>query len=322
MKLLLTGAALVLAVAVGGYGWSTLTAPCGWLARDGCEARLYLRNLTITGDTMTGDAAGQLWLAGADYQRGRRADDRPEARIVIVRPDLTGNGEELRIDTGTGGRPDQLRISPAGDRIALSCNALYVCDLPGGNQHDQSRMIVYDASGERLWFDGIPDQDAPPDADGRAFDLAWSQSGGVLFAHLPFAAEDGSLILTRQLPIVGPTGRIAATATEIAETGVTLPALPVDFIPFSRLQTALSADGSRIAILARRFSGPGVLRAIIWVIDLETGAIRARHDIAEDLAPVILWHPNRDAVIVAANDPPAAGAGTELRFYRTGEKGQ
>ncbi len=51
--------------------------------------------------------------------------------MVFVRPDLTGTGEELRIDTATGAAPDQLRISPKADRIALSCNALYVCDLPG-----------------------------------------------------------------------------------------------------------------------------------------------------------------------------------------------
>ncbi len=146
-------------------------------------------------------------------------------------------------------------------------------------------MIVYEANGDRLWFEGIPHHEARPDADARAFDLAWSASGSVVFAHLPFLAEDGSLILTRQLPLEGPTGRLAATATEIAGTGVTLPALPADFIPFSRQQTALSPDGDRIAVLSRRFSGPGALRGMIRVFDLETGAMLVRHDIAEDLAP-------------------------------------
>lgn len=316
MRSLISGAALLTVVLVaGGLSWSALSAPCGWLGRDGCQESIRIRNLVVTGDTMVSDARGQIWLAGVDFQRGRGAGDDAVARVVIVRPALPDGAEEVRIETGMQGRPDQLRLSPGGERIALSCNALYVCDLPGGDKHDQSRVIVFDATGERIWFSGIPHNEAPPDADGRAFDLAWSASGGVLFAHLAFASEDGSMILTRQLPLEGPTGSLAATATGIAQTGLALPALPPDFTPFARQQTALSPDGARIAVLSRRFSGPGELRAIIRVIDLGSGALLARHEISEDLAPAILWHPEQEAVIVAVNDPPAEGAGTELRFY-------
>lgn len=320
MRLVYTGAAILAAAVLATYA---LSGPCGWLERTfgagACLERLRIRNLVVTGDTIAADSSGQLVLAGVHYRLGRGNRNNLQAQLVIVKPIMTSRVEEERLDLGMVGIPDQMRLSPQGDRFAISCNALYVCDLPGGNDHEQSRMMVFDRDGERLWFGGIPHDNAPPNAAGRTFDLAWSASGGVLFAHLAFAAADGGVILTRQLPLGGTTGEIPSNADAVPESNVTLPDLPSEFISFGRQQTALSPDGGRIAILTRRFSGPGEVRAILQVFDLTSGQRVIRHEIFEDLAPALLWHPSRDAVIVAVNDEAVVDAGTELRFYRTGE---
>ncbi|WP_283180076.1 hypothetical protein [Gemmobacter sp. 24YEA27] len=86
MRCWLTGAALVLAIVAGGwFGWSVLSAPCGWLGRDGCEARLRLRNLTIVGDTIASDVEGRLWLAGWIISPGGAA-------MIVSRPGWSSSG--------------------------------------------------------------------------------------------------------------------------------------------------------------------------------------------------------------------------------------
>lgn len=54
---------------------------------------------------------------------------------------------------------------------------------------------------------------------------------------------------------------------------------------------------------------------MIRIHDIATGGLLAAHDITPDLAPAILWHPQRDAVIVALAGKVAAGADSELRLY-------
>lgn len=216
------------------------------------------------------------------------------------------------------GRPEQLRLSPGGTRMAVSCNALYTCDLPGGTEPRETRVMLFNREGVRQWFAGTHHRNAPPDADGRAFELGFSRSGNVVFAHVAFDAATGAVILTRQQPLPGPTVRLpAGDEVPVGDTALALD-LPTGFLPFRRLDSARSPEGERIAILARRFSGPGEVRAAIRIHDLATGRLLAAHDIDRDLAPAILWHPQRDAVIVALAGEVAVGAGSELRLYAAG----
>lgn len=317
----MTRALLLVALLLGGGGAGfALSGPCGWAGRvaggGGCVAAFALRDLAVTGDTLATDAQGRLVIGGIDYRPGRR--ERLQAQMVVATLDPATGAEIARADLGTQGRPEQLRLSPDGTAMAISCNALYTCDLPGGNKPRQTRVMLFDRDGERRWFAGIEHRHAPPDADGRAFDLGFSPSGNVVFAHVAFDAASGQVILTRQQPLPDPNARLPAGA-EIRPGATRLALdLPDDFIPFLRLDSARSPDGDRIAILARRFSGPGKLRAAIRIHDIASGRLLAAHDIDRELAPAILWHPQRDAVIVALAGTPAAGADSELRLYAAG----
>ncbi len=320
MRRALLGAALMLAVGVAALALSGPCGPAGRLAGDGgCLAAFTLRDLVVTGDTLVIDAEGQLVVGGIDYRPGRRLG-RLQAQMVVATLKPETGAEIARADLGMQGRPEQLRLSPDSSRMAVSCNALYTCDLPGGNESRESRVILFDREGEREWFAGIEHRDAPPDADGRAFELGFSSSGNVVFAHVAFDAATGAVILTRQQPVPDPNARLpAGDEVPLGDTQVTLD-LPAGFIPFLRLDSARSPEGERIAILARRFSGPGKVRAAIRIYDIATGRLLAAHDIDSDLAPAILWHPQRDAVIVALAGEVAASADSELRIYAAGAR--
>ena len=292
------------------------SGPCGRFGGDGCLASHTLRHIAVTGDTIVTDAAGKLRIAGIHYRPGGRDRLLPKMVMVTIDPQT---GEEIsRLELDMEGRPDQLRLSPQEDRFAISCNALYVCDLPGGNKPKESEAMMFDSGGKRLWSTGVEHRLAPPDSDGRAFDLAFSASGRILFAHLAHMADGGDVILTKQRPIEGPAGRLDAFGSQAYGGLAGRLGLPDGFVPFLRHNTAISPDGTRIAVLARRFSGPGTIRAAIRVFDIEKGGLLASHDIDEDLAPVIVWQPDRDAVIVALADAVAADAGTQLRLYDAG----
>lgn len=312
---------LFLVILVGTIAAGTLwvfSRPCGGMGHDGCEARHQLRDIVVTGDTIASDTDGRLWIAGVHYSAGRRDRLYSEMVLVIADPET---GEEIeRMPLGMEGRPDQLRLAPRGEGFAISCNGLYVCDLPGGNRPRETEVMMFDAAGERLWFAGVEHRHAPPDSDGRAFELAFSPTGQIVFAHVAHLARTGNVILTKQQPLVGPTGQLVAADSQ-AHGGLARKLdLPEGFIPFRRHGTAISPDGKRIAVLARHFSGPGAVRAAIRIFDIDSGALLARHDIGDNLAPAILWHPHRDAVIVALAGASAADAGTELRFYDAGEQ--
>ncbi|MRX52216.1 hypothetical protein GI374_17825 [Paracoccus sp. S-4012] len=308
-----------LLAAAGGALWS-VSGPCGPIDRilgaSGCLASFSVSDLVVTGDTIATDSEGRLVIAGIDYDPDRRRDLR--ARMVAVTLDPAIGTEIERVDLNMIGYPDQLRISPDGTRLALSCNALYICDRAGGGPPARTGVMLYDRVGERQWLAGIEHAVAPPDAEGRAFELAFSPSGNVVFAHVAFDAVSGNAIQTREQPLPGPTGTVpAAPIIEVAGQTIALE-LPEGFIPFLRLSTALSPDGNRIAVLARRFSGPGEMRAVIRVHDLATGERLAAHDIREDLVPPIHWHPQRDAVVIARATAPESGAAAELRLYTAG----
>lgn len=316
---------LVAALLLGAGGAALmLSGPCGWAGRlagdGGCLAAFTLRDLVVTGDTLASDAQGRLVVAGIDYLAGYRPD-RLQAQMVVATLDPHRGAEIARADLHMEGRPEQLRLSPDGTRMAITCNALYTCDLPGGDEPRQSRLMLFDREGRREWFAGIKDDDAPPDADGRAFELGFSPSGNVVFAHVAFDAATGAVILTRQLPL--PSLKARLPASEEVRLGNTTLALdlPSGFIPFLRLDSAVSPEGERGAILARRFSGAGKVRAVLRIHDLASGRLLAAHDIDRDLAPAILWHPRRDAVIVALAGELAAGADSELRLYAVGSGG-
>ncbi|SIR27707.1 hypothetical protein SAMN05421641_1369 [Paracoccus thiocyanatus] len=315
-------ALLLVVVLLGAVGAGfALSGPCGWAGRvaggGGCVATFALRDLVVTGDTLATDAQGRLVVGGIDYRPGRRRD-RLQAQMVVATLDPATGAEIARADLGMQGRPEQLRLSPDGTAMAVSCNALYTCDLPGGSQPRETRVMLFDRDGERHWSGGIAHRDAPPDADGRAFDLGFSPLGNLVFAHVAFDAASGQVVLTRQQPLPDPNARLpAGTEIRLGDTALALD-LPGGFIPFLRLDSARSADGDRIAILARRFSGPGKVRAAIRIYDIASGRLLAAHDIARELAPAILWHPQRDAVIVALAGKPAASADSALRLYAAG----
>ena len=309
--------ATITGVLVASTLWA-LSGPCGRIGKDGCLARHHLRDIVITGDTVVSDAGGKLHIAGVRYRADRR--DRLRAEMVMITFDPETGKEIGRLELGMEGMPDQLRLSPREDRFAISCNALYVCDLPGGNRPRETEMMMFDTQGKRLWFAGVEHRVAPPDSDGRAFDLAFSASGQILFGHVARAADTGMIVLTKQQAVTGPTGRLEASDHK-AYGGLTRKLdLPEGFIPFLRHNTAISPDGTKIAVLARRFSGPGEIRAAIRIFDIQKGNLLAGHDIGDDLAPVIVWQPGREAVIVALAGAVAADAGTELRFYDAGDR--
>lgn len=157
--------------------------------------------------------------------------------------------------------------------MAVICNPLYTCDLPGGSKPRQSRGMLFDRNGERQWFTGIEHRHAPPGADGRAFELGFSPSGKRGLRPCPFDAATGTVILTRQQPLPGATAR--PTAGDVVRLGDMKPALdlPAGFIPLLRFDSAHPPEGDRIAILARRFSGAGEVRAI-RIHNLATGRLR------------------------------------------------
>lgn len=171
-------------------------------------------------------------VGGIDYSPGRRRDQL-QARMVVATLDPAMGAEIARADLGMQGRPEQLRLAPDGTRMAVSCNALYTCDLPGGHQPHQSRVMLFDREGTRRWFAGIEHRHAPPDADGRAFDLGFSPSGNVVFAHVAFDAISGQVILPRQQPLPFPAlQRLLQIATarrrlERPPSGVGAPGVPV-----------------------------------------------------------------------------------------------
>ncbi len=311
--------ALFLAVLVGAVAAGTLWAlsgPCGRLGNQGCQTSHQLHDIVVTGDTIASDGEGRLWIAGVHYRPQRRDDLYAGMVLVAVDPET---GEEIeRLDLGMEGMPEQLRLSPRGEGFAIACNGLYVCDLPGGNRPRETEVMMFDTEGKRLWFAGVEHHLAPPDSNGRAFDLGFSPSGGVVFAHIARLAGTGYIVLTKQQPLAGPTGQLAANDTEAYGGLAQKLDLPQGFIPFLRHDTALSPDGKRIAVLARHFSGPGKIRAAIRIFDIGSGALLARHDVGEDLAPAILWHPRRDAVIVALAGATQVNAGTQLRYYDAG----
>ena len=108
----------------------------------------------------------------------------------------------------------------------------------------------------------------------------------MVFAQITFDAATGAVILTRQQPVPGPTARLpSGDEVRVGDTTLSLDP-PAGFIPFLRLDSALSAEGERIAILARRFSGPGEVRAAIRIHDLATGRLLAAHDSDSDLLSV------------------------------------
>lgn len=318
--------ALLVAALLLGMGGAALavSGPCGWAGRlagdGGCLAAFTVRDLVVTGDTLASDAQGRLVVAGIDYGPGHRPD-RLRAQMVVATIDPDRGAEIARADLRMEGRPEQLRLSPDGTRMAITCNALYTCDLPGGDRPRETRVMLFDREGERKWFAGIEDDDAPSDADGRAFELGFSPSGNVVFAHVAFDAATGAVMLTRQQPLPSLTARLPASEeVRLGNTTLALD-LPSGFIPFLRIDTAVSPGGERAAILARRFSGAGEVRAVLRIHDLASGRLLAAHNIDRDLSPALLWHPRRDAVIVALAGELAAGADSELRLYAAGSGG-
>lgn len=222
MRRALLGAALMLAVGVAALALSGPCGPAGRLAGDGgCLAAFTLRDLVVTGDTLVIDAEGQLVIGGIDYRPGRRPG-RLQAQMVVATLKPETGAEIARADLGMQGQPEQLRLSPEGTRMAVNCNALYTCDLPGGNEPRESHVILFDREGEREWFAGIEHRNASPDADGRAFELGFSSSGNVVFAHVAFDAATGAVILNRQQPVPDPNARLpAGDEVPLGDTQVT-----------------------------------------------------------------------------------------------------
>jgi len=321
MKKSLALTAIGLAIVASGAVYIGLGA-CGWLdrylGRSGCLGSYTIANLSSLGSTMAVDRDGRLIVAGGDHRASAADASRSQPHPQVVTLDLANGNELDRVPLDFSGLPDQLRLSPVDDHIAVTCNSIYVCDLadppPGAEYAGASLLGLFAPDGALAWSQVITRDIAQPSAEGRAFDLAFAEDGATVVAGpVAFATADGTP--REDSPPAMLQSFAVDSADSITVAGVPRPlGLPEGYVPFTRLQVALSADAGRLAALSRRFSGPGQPRAILTTWDTASGRMLARHEIETDLAPALAWHPD-GSVLVAAAGPQAIGAGTQVRIY-------
>ncbi|MHA6732118.1 hypothetical protein [Devosia sp. A369] len=319
---------IVALVLVGGV-WAGFDGfkECGWLDRwldrSGCVDSFNVNNLASLGSTMLVDREGRLVIAGVQYGEASRSGRELSTVSQIVIFDPASGTEIERMSVQFNGRPDQLQLSPTEDLFVLTCSSIYTCDLAdtpsGGKYSGAAQIAVLDRQGQFVWRVAVPRDIAQPSPEGRAFDLAFADDGAAVVAGpVAFATSDGAL-LTDAVLAVAPHGMAVDSADIIVIAGAPRDLhLPPDYIPFTRLQTATSADGTCLATLSRRFSGPGDLRAILQVWDNASGEMLVRHDIVTDLSPALAWRSDGTGVLVATASPPAPGTGTQIRTYQAG----
>ncbi len=315
---------LLAGVSLAGWAAASGSKECAWLDRwlglSGCLASFTLGSLTDLGSTMEFDKDGHLVILSVDYRKyGSEQRSYPQ----LVTADLENGREIDRAELDFKGRPDQLRLSPRDESIAVICSDIYVCDLVnvrGKERNNVCAMIaVFERGGKKIWDGSVSRDVISGNAEGRAGDLAFS-ADGVLVAAGPtsFAPENGSLSgrVSREL---APDGFAIYGVDHVKIAGEERSFVsPEGYVSFARMRAMPSPDGRLLAVLSRHFSGEGEIRAILLVFDRETGAMLDRHDIGTDLCPALAWGPEGETLIVAAVDARGLGATTEIRLYPAG----
>ena len=296
---------------------------CGFLdtafGLSGCTASRKVSGVSTLGSTLAIDRDGHLVVLGNRYEN-KPGSRNYQMTTQVVRIDWTKGREVERVSFDAFGRIDQMQVSPDGDTIAVTCNTIYVCDLLSSSERrdaeEPTQLALLNRDGSIVWHASVPTDRARPNSEGRSFDLAFAEDGqAVIAGNLAFAVGDGAPLGGTRPPAVPVNATISAT-DRIELGGVPrMLDLPEGFIPFNRLQTALSPDGDRLATLSRRFAGEGLPRAILQVWNVETGAVLVRHEIDTDLSPALAWQSDGEAVFVATAADAVPGAGTQLRSY-------
>lgn len=202
----------------------------------------------------------------------------------------------------------------------MTCNTIYVCDLLSSTERSDARyptqLALLNRDGSIAWHASVPSDNARPNSEGRAFDLAFTQDGQAIVAGpMAFASDDGARVSgVRPVPL-SANATIEATDQVQLAGAVQMLDLPDRYIPFNRLQSTLSPDGARLATLSRRFAGEGLPRAILQIWNIETGELLVRHEIDTDLSPALAWQGDGEAVFAATSVGVTPEAATQLRSY-------
>jgi hypothetical protein len=321
----------------------------------GCAAAWEVSDLTALRRTMAfrPGAPSTLVLAGVTRVERFGYGGLGQARLVLF--DVAAGRETARYDVEPGGLIEQLALSPDGRFAAITCNRYRGCDVapadvPEGIDPDafvpvglvdlddfadqrQDGVRTVPDGGTGWWIRGLSRRDAPANADGTSVEVrfsfdgsvlaagtaAWTVAGGApapLPADLVAPAESldraaipgGEAVIDRQrgtITLDGPAGRIPLD-------------LPDGFIPEAHVPLAVSPDGAAVAVLARRFAGPGTVRAVLSAWRIADGTPLLRRLIDDDLYAPLAWTPDGTRLLVAVASPPAARGHVELRAYAIG----
>ncbi|GEM_PF-6220645 len=285
------GVAVVAAVA-GGVVFAA--QPCGPLDQSGCVATFTVADMTGLGDTIAvaPDAEGGIWVAGSRYAESLHSGGL-DSSIAVALIDAGTGAEIKRLSPSDTGTPLQLALSTDGTRVAIANSTIFT---------HSADLIVLDAGGETLWSREVDEYDVVPDAEGRAFALAFGPDGELFADPLAFDAQGDPI----------DPQPVQRRWIEAGSAGV---ALPAGFVPWTYATLARSSDGSREAVLVRRFDRGAGARAVLEVRDVTTGATVVRHEISDDLNAALAWDPLGRGLIVARAGVFQAGAGTQLRIY-------
>ena len=355
-------AAVGLALAAAGSAAALSLRSCGALdrlaGRSGCVASLQVSDLASLRQTVAFDPAdpGALLVAGTSY--ARRSGRDLSASAELVRLDLRSGEETARIRLAFGGVPERLALSRDGRRAAISCNAATQCDFaPAAIEGDGSRsehlpLAMVDLAAAfaepKLAARAQTLKTAPAFQvgvwpDGRSLEPVFSPAGDVVAANgFAWAFRGDRLATVPAETLHDPRGsgavasadgqtrishdRRAGVLSVIGADGAAQRRLSLDLpegsVTGEEPPLVLSPDGSRVAALSRRFSGPGEIRAVLQVWEIGGGKRLARYEIGDELSATLLFTPDGARLLVAEAAEPAHGASTRLRFYPAARGGQ
>lgn len=297
---------------------------CGWIetafGSGSCAGSVIVENIASVRSTVAVNSDGEVVVLGNRYKATKQKSEFDvRAQIAVI--DWQAGKEVRRIEPEFSGRPDQLILSPTGERMAVACRSFFSCDLvdlPSSQaSFGATQLALLGEDGAIRWRGAVMPDEASPTVEGRAFDLAFSAdsrslvAGPVAFSVADGARGSGSM----QARVTSHATLLASYEIELAGQRRSL-GLPAGFVPFTRLQTATSPDGKSVATLSRRFSGEGEIRSVLQIWDIASGKVVTRHEIRTDLSPALAWHPDGTLIFVATTSPVVEGVSTQIRAYR------
>lgn len=348
----------IAAVAAIGWGGIAGLEPCGWLdrtlGRSGCVASWEVSDLTAPRRTVAfrPGAPSTLVLAGVTRLEHFGHGGTGQAHIVLL--DTESGDVTARYAVEPGGLLEQLALSPDGRFAAITCNRARGCDfapmhVPEGidsNDFVPVGLADLDAAGDERrdrvvaaydgargwWMRGFSRRELPLNADGTSAELRFSADGTVLAAGPHAWTVDGGADAAVPADLEPPAegfDRVATAegdvmvdrargAVELGRVGRIPLDLPDGFVLEAHVPLAVSPDGTAVALLARRFAGPGEVRAVLFAWRLADGVPLLRQPIGDDLYAPLVWTPDGSRLIVAVASPPAPRARLEIRAYATG----